>query len=163
MKKSLHLFFQEFQARNMFWLFVPIQCAFSDIVRFSSEFTLSSKTVAFIKITCQTFCSYAVAFVFSKTTKFDFLLWLCRPTQKDNFSFLIFHFSVKNWNYFGTFIKETDRNSKHIILLLGLNDISEVQRSLPYLRYEEFSGVCSVLKYKCIYNLVWVTIAHRRA
>jgi len=28
------------------------------------ELTLSTKTVAFLEITCQTFCSYAVAFLF---------------------------------------------------------------------------------------------------
>ena len=38
------------------------------------------------------------------------------------------------------------RKTKHIILWLGLNDISEVQRSLPNLRYVEFSGYCGVLK-----------------
>jgi len=67
----------------------------SDIVRFSSELTLSAETVAFAEITRQKFCSYAVAFFFSKATKFDFLLWLFRPTQKHIFPFLLFHFSVK--------------------------------------------------------------------
>ena len=38
------------------------------------------------------------------------------------------------------------------------HDISEVQCSLPNLRYEEFSGLCSVLKCKCIYNPTWVTL-----
>jgi len=50
------------------------QCAISDIVKFSSELTSSAKTVAFVEITRQTFCSYAVAFLFSKAKKFDFLL-----------------------------------------------------------------------------------------
>jgi len=39
---------------------------------YSLELTLSAKTVAFVEITRQTFCSYAVAFFFSKATKFDF-------------------------------------------------------------------------------------------
>jgi len=64
-------------------------------VRFSSELTVFAKTVAFAEITRQTFCSYVVEFLFSKATKFDFLLWLFRPTQKDILSFLVFHFSVK--------------------------------------------------------------------
>ena len=51
----------------------------------SLKLTLSAKTVAFVKITCQTFCSYAGLFLFSKATKFDFLLWLLWPTQKDFF------------------------------------------------------------------------------
>jgi len=34
------------------------------------ELTLSAKTVAFLEITCQTFCSHAVAFLFWKATKF---------------------------------------------------------------------------------------------
>jgi len=55
------------------------------------ERTLSAKTVAFVVITCQTFCSYTVAFLFSKATNFYFLLWLCLPTQNDDFfSFFIF-------------------------------------------------------------------------
>ena len=43
---------------------------------YSSEVTLSAKTVAFVEIARQTVCScaYAVAFLFSKATKFDFLL-----------------------------------------------------------------------------------------
>jgi len=75
-----------------------------------------------------------------------FLLWLFQPTQNDILSFLVFHFSVKNWNNCGTSVKETGRNAKHILLWLGLNDISKVQRSLPNPRYEEFSGLCGVLK-----------------
>jgi len=57
---------------------------------YSSELTLSAKSVALIEITCQTFCSHAVAFVFSKATKFDFLLRLFRSTQEDIFSRLSF-------------------------------------------------------------------------
>jgi len=34
------------------------------------DLTLSAKTVAFVEIMCQTFCSYAVAFLFQKATKF---------------------------------------------------------------------------------------------
>jgi len=41
---------------------------------YSSELTLSAKIAAFVEITRQTFCSYTVAFLFSKSTKFDFLL-----------------------------------------------------------------------------------------
>jgi len=33
-----------------------------------------------------------------------------------------------------------------------------VERSLPNPRYEEFSGLCDVLKYECIYNPAWVTL-----
>jgi len=51
-----------------------------------------------------------------------FLLWLFRPTLKGIFSFLVFHFSVKNWNYCGAPIKETGRNVKHIILWLDLTN-----------------------------------------
>ena len=102
------------------------------------------------------YCSHAVAFLFSKATKFDFLLWLFRPTQKHIFSFLVLHFLVKNWNYCGASIKEMGRNSKHTILWLGLHGISKVQRSLPNPRYEEFPCLCGVLKCKCIYNPVWV-------
>jgi len=108
------------------------------------ELTLSAKTVAFVEITRQTSCSYAIAFLFSKPTKFDFLLWLFRPEQKDIFSFLVFHFSVKNWNYCDASIKETGSNAKHIIPWLGINYISEVQRSLRKLRYLKFSRLCGV-------------------
>jgi len=34
----------------------------------------------------------------------------------------------------------------------GLNDISDVQRSLPNPRYEEFSDLRGVLNGECIYN-----------
>jgi len=37
---------------------------------FLRDLTLSAKTVAFVEITCQTFCSYSVAFLFQKATKF---------------------------------------------------------------------------------------------
>ena len=46
-----------------------------------------------------------------------FLLWLLRTTHKDIFSFLVFHFLVKSWNYYGNSIKETGRN---ILVSLGL-------------------------------------------
>jgi len=36
--------------------------------------------------------------------------------------------------------------------------MSEVQCSLPSPRYEEFSGLCGVLKCECIYNPAWVTL-----
>jgi len=36
--------------------------------------------------------------------------------------------------------------------------MSEVQHSLPNLRYEEFYGLCSVLKCECIYHPAWVTL-----
>jgi len=131
----------------------------------SLKLTLSAKTVAFVKITCQTFCSYAGLFLFSKATKFDFLLWLLWPTQKDFFSFLAFHLSDQNWKYCGvsincsTLIKEMRWNAKHIILWLGLTKWHfKGQRSLPNLRHEEFSGLCSVLKCECIYNIAWVTL-----
>jgi len=104
----------------------------------SRELTLYAKTLAFVEITCQAFCSYAVAFLFSKAVIFS-------NNAKRHF-FLVFHFSVKNWNYPGDSIKETGRNAKHIIHWLGLNYILEVQRSLPNPRYEEFSGLCGVLK-----------------
>ena len=41
---------------------------------YSSELKLSAKIVAFVEITRQTFCSYAVAFLITKATKIDFLL-----------------------------------------------------------------------------------------
>ena len=46
----------------------------SSEVCYSSELTLSAETVAFVGITRQTFCSHAVAFLFSKATKFNFVL-----------------------------------------------------------------------------------------
>jgi len=85
---------------------------------YSSEITLSVKTVAFVEITRQTFCSYAVAFLFLITTKFDFLLWLFRSTQRH--CFLVFNFSAKNWKNCNASIKKTGRNAKHMILWLGL-------------------------------------------
>jgi len=64
---------------------------------YSSELTLSAKTVAFVEITRQAFCSYAVAFYFSKATEFDFLLWLFRSKHKDSyFSCFIFQLKTKN-------------------------------------------------------------------
>ena len=78
--------------------------------------------------------------------------------KKGIFSLLVFHFSVKNWSYCGASIKETGRNAKHVILWLGLNDISEVRCSLPNPRHEEFSGLCDVSKCECIYNPAWVTL-----
>jgi len=61
----------------------------------TSELTLSAKTVPFVEITRQTFCEDEVTFLFSKATKFDFLLWLFRPTQKDIFRFSSFIFQLK--------------------------------------------------------------------
>jgi len=52
--------------------------------------------------------------------------------------------------------------TQSVILWLGLNDISEVQRSLPNPSYEEFSGHCGVLKCGCSYNPAWVTPGHGR-
>jgi len=168
MKKTLQLhIFQIIRARNMFLLFDSTAMCYFRHCELSSELKFSAKTVQFVEITRQTFCSYPVAFLFSKAMKFDFLLWLFRPTQKDIFSFLVFHFSVKNWNYCRASIKETGRSAKHVILWrytissYGPNDISEVQRSLPNLRYKEFSG--GVLKCECTYNPAWVTPRHARA
>ena len=89
-------------------------------LRYSSELTFSAETVAFVKITRQALWSYAVALLFSKDTKFDFPLWLFRTKQKTFFSFLVFLFTVKNWNYCGASIKGRGRNVKRIILRLGL-------------------------------------------
>ena len=130
-------------------------------MRFSSELTLSAKTCAFVGITHQTFCSYAVAFLFSKARKLFLFLWLFRPTQKHIFSFMIFHFSVKNWNYCGASIKKTGRNAKHMILWLGLNNISEVQRSLPNPTYEENRSKMNVFSNVVVSNnsgLKWIDL-----
>jgi len=120
----------------MFSLFGPTAMCYFRHCEILFGIKVTTKTVAFVEITCQSFCSYAVAFLFSKTTKFDFPLSLLRPTQKD--IFLVIHFSVKNWNYS---TKATGRNAKQLILWLGANNISEVQRSLPSPRYEKFSGL----------------------
>ena len=120
MKKSILPLCQKFEATNIFLLFGPIPCAIFRRVRISSELMLSTKIVDFVEITGQMFCLYAVAFLFSKATKFDFLLWFLRPMQKDNFSFFLFYFSAKNWNYGGVLIKKMARNMQHTILWPGL-------------------------------------------
>jgi len=75
MKKSPHLhFFLKIWARNLFLLFGPIaMCHFRHCEIFFG-ITLSAKTVTFLEIKCQTFCSHTVAFLFSKATEFDLLL-----------------------------------------------------------------------------------------
>jgi len=59
---------------------------------FLRDLTLSAKTVAFAEITCQTFCSYAVAFLFKRATKFFSCEFFdqCKRTF-----FLVFHFQLK--------------------------------------------------------------------
>ena len=71
----------------------------------------SAKTVAFVEITRQTFCWYAVAFLFSKAKKFVFLLWLFR--QRKNTFLLFSSFVFQSWYYCGASIKKTGRNAKH--------------------------------------------------
>jgi len=79
--------------------------------------TLSAKTVGFAEITCQTFCSYAVAFLLSKATKF----FSCKFFDQRKTTFISrLSFLVENWNYCGTSTKETGRNAKHAILWRSL-------------------------------------------
>jgi len=160
MKKSPHLyFFQKIRARRMFLLFYPIaSCAVSDFVRVPPELTLSSKTVAFLDITCHVLLIRSCISLL-KTHKILFL-WFYRPTQKDIF-FSCFIFQLKTESIVAP-LKEMTRNAKHTICWLGLNDILEVQRSLANPRYEEFSSLCGVLKYDCIYNPAWDTPGRRR-
>ena len=56
-----------------------------------------------------------------------FLLWLFRPAQRDIFSFLVFHFSVKNWNCCCASIWKKPAGTQNIQFfdLVSQNDISK--------------------------------------
>jgi len=61
-----------------------------------------------------------------------FSLWLFRTKQKTFFSFLVFHFTVKNWNYCGASIKGRGRNVKRIILRLATNKMTTGHKRTCY-------------------------------
>jgi len=79
---------------KLFW-FTVCKPHFYDLpsTSLTRDLTLSAKTVAFVEVTCQTICSYSIAFLFEMGHEI-FPLWVFRPTQKE-FFFSSFIFSWK--------------------------------------------------------------------
>ena len=87
MKKSLYLYFSKKFGRETCSHYLPNSNVLFQTLRFSSELTLSAKTVGLIEITCQTFCSMLIRHCISLLKTYEiFLLRYFRPMQKDIFS-----------------------------------------------------------------------------
>ena len=91
----IHLRSHSFYAMSHWTVLIYCESHFYDLPSTSLwDLTLSAETVAFVKITCQTFCSYAVAFLFKKSTKF-FSCEFFDQCKRTFFSSFIFSWELK--------------------------------------------------------------------